>query len=366
MNGNHSLTVGIHYTGWSLLQEWSRPVPRIEDRLLKAVIYLYKSKTAANSGEPGGSGCLVGEPCVIPEAVFLFAVTNAHVAKTCPVIRTAGPRDRRIFVRNESDWHRHPDGDDVVVTPIGLAPKDARDFYLDYVPRDWFVEPENFTKATHDVIDAQTEGLPLSTPPLEYVWEHQPLGWPFGPGEEVVMLGRFLGYDGMDENKPAARFGNLAMAPTVPIPHPWGFTQSSFLIECRSVSGYSGSPVFIYRVQTTISAGFVAIGAERGKESLPRFLGIDWGNLDRVGLNDYEVDWANADAEASFPRRSGMMVAVPAWRLAELLDSKEVQDMKKKAEAEAQKAAKGVNLDFETSEPQGLLTTTEIQPVEGT
>jgi hypothetical protein len=43
------------YTGmeWSLLQEWSRPVPRVEDRLLKAVIYLYKDEAAANSGAPG-------------------------------------------------------------------------------------------------------------------------------------------------------------------------------------------------------------------------------------------------------------------------------------------------------------------------
>jgi hypothetical protein len=140
------------------------------------------------------------------------------------------------------------------------------------------------------------------------------------------------------------------MAPTVPIEHPWGFTQSSFLIECRSVSGYSGSPVFIYRVQTTITAGFVAIGADRGKASLPRFLGIDWANLDRVGHNDYAIDWAESDADPSFPRRSGMMVAVPAWRLAELLDSKDVQDVKRKEEAEADEAAEGFNLDFEPSE----------------
>jgi len=335
------------------LQEWSRPVPRIEDRLLKAVVYLYESENAANSGEPGGSGCLVGEPCAIPESVFLFAVTNAHVVKSCPVVRTAGPRDKRIFVRKETDWHRHPDGDDVVVTPIGFAPKNSRDFHLDYVPREWFVTPENFTNATHKVNDASTGG-PVSLPPLDYIWEHQPLGWPFGPGEEVVMLGRFLGHDGADENKPAARFGNLAMAPTVPIKHPWGFTQPSFLIECRSVSGYSGSPVFIYRVQTTISAGLVAIGADRGKHSLPRFLGIDWGNLDRVSHNNYEIDWAKADAEASFPRRSGMMVAVPAWRVGDLLDSKEVQDMKKKTEAEVQEAAQGANLDFVTKPTQNI------------
>ena len=58
--------------------------------------------------------------------------------------------------------------------------------------------------ATHDVNDLQP-GVESLTP-LDYEWEHQPLGWPVGPGEEVVMLGRFLGYDGTDENEPAASF----------------------------------------------------------------------------------------------------------------------------------------------------------------
>jgi hypothetical protein len=264
---------------WLFHHSWTRPMPRIEDRLLKSVIYLYKSKEDAESGAPGGSGFLVGEPCAIPAAVFLFAVTNAHVAKSCPVVRTAGPLNKRVVVRTGNDWYRYTEQDDVVVTPIGFAPKDAPGFYLGYVPREWFVRPENFNHATHDVNDLPT-GIETLTP-LDYEWEHQPLGWPFGPGEEVVMLGRFLGYDGTKENEPAARFGHLAMASPVPIKHPWGFTQSSFLIECRSVTGYSGSPIFIYRVQTTVAAGFVAIGSDRGgKAALPRLLGIDWANLD--------------------------------------------------------------------------------------
>jgi hypothetical protein len=309
-------------------------MPRIEDRLLKAVIYLYENADAAERGEPGGSGFLVGEPTVIPGAVFLFAVTNAHVAESRPVVRTAGPPEQRVFVRRWDDWYRHPDQDDVVVTPIGFAPKDARDFYLDYVPRAWFVTPENFISAAMGEDEAQ------------------PVAWPFGPGEEVVMLGRFLGHDGKDENQPAARFGNLAMGTTVPIPHPWGFTQSSFLVECRSVSGYSGSPVFIFRVPMTFGAGLLPVGADQethGRRGQPRLLGVDWGNLDRVGRNDYAIDWAEADAAASFPRRSGMLAAVPAWRLAELLDSEEVQDVKRKAEDESAKASEGVNLDFEPS-----------------
>jgi hypothetical protein len=311
-------------------------MPRIEDRLLKAVTYHYDSAEAAERGEPGGSGFLVGEPTEIPEAVFLFAVTNAHVAKQFPVVRTAGPRETRLFVRRWEDWYRHPDQDDLAVTPIGFALKDARDSHVDCVPREWFVTPEHFSHASMDEDD-----------PI-------PLGWPFGPGDEVVMLGRFLAHDGADENRPAARFGNLAMGVTVPIQHQWGFTQWSFLVECRSVSGYSGSPIFIFRPQTTFSAGLLPIGADpatHGKRGLPRLLGIDWGNLDRVGPNDYAVDWENADAAPTFPRRSGMAVAVPAWRLAELLDSEEVQDVKKKEEAEAKKAAaEGATLDFTPSE----------------
>ncbi len=54
-------------------------------------------------------------------------------------------------------------------------------------------------------------------------------------------------------------------------------------IECRSMSGYSGSPVFIYRVQTTVNAGFGSHRRTSRKASLPRFFGIDWGNLDSGG-----------------------------------------------------------------------------------
>jgi hypothetical protein len=42
-----------------------------------------------------------------------------------------------------------------------------------------------------------------------------------------------------------------------------------------------------------------------------------------------------------------MMVAVPAWRLADLLDSEIVQNVKCKKEADAKKASDGVYLDFE-------------------
>ena len=111
----------------------------------------------------------------------------------------------------------------MVVTPIGFAPKDARDFYVDYVPREWFVTPENFSHATHDINDTPP-GVETDTP-LGYDWEHQPLGWPLSRrrSRDARPFPR-LRRNGQ-EDEPAARFGNLAMAATVPIKHPWGFTR---------------------------------------------------------------------------------------------------------------------------------------------
>lgn len=307
-------------------------MPRIEERLLKTVVYLYANQNDAESGEPGASGFLVGEQCALPDRILLFAVTNAHVYEHLPVIRTAGPPgSERLFVRQQTDWISHNDKHDVAVTPISFAPINSRDLNQDYVAREWFVTRENFTQATLDED------------------ELQPLGWPFGAGEEVVMLGRFLGYDGTDHNQPTARFGHLAIAKPIRIKQEnRGYWQESFLIECRSITGYSGSPVFIFRPSATFGAGLEPLGLERTKTGIPRLLGIDWGNLNRVGPYKYAIDWSDAEAAKSYAAWSGMLAAVPAWRLAELLDSKKVQDVKKKLEEDASKG--GGVLDFEPSE----------------
>jgi hypothetical protein len=317
---------------WLLLQEWSRPLPRIEDRLLNSVVYLYANKDDAESGEPGASGFLVGEPCALPNTVLLFAVTNVHVIEHCPVVRTAGPPESdRVFVRREGDWIRHAKKHDIAVTPIAFAPTNSRDLYRNYVPREWCVTPENFTESV----------LGEDRP--------QPLGSPFGAGEEVVMLGRFLAHDGTEQNQPSARFGHLAMGAPVPVKQKGRSWQESFVVECRSVTGYSGSPVFIFRPAALYGGGLLPIGADQATTAnLPRLLGIDWGNLNRVGLYDYAIDWSDADAAKSYAAWSGMLAAVPAWHLAELLDSPEVQDVRKKLEADAKKG--DAELDFATSE----------------
>ena len=204
-------------------------VPTIERRLLDSVIYLYKDAVAAHQGgSQGGSGFLVGVHCSQEYSVAVLAVTNYHVSKTCPVIRTSGPAIDRVINKVSAQWVRHPDGDDLAVTAVGLTSDTNSDNHLDYIPIEASVTPEDFVQAGTEEGGAQ------------------PQVWPFGPGEEVVMIGRFLGHDGDTDNRPAVRFGNIAIEPPVPFKHPFGFDQESYIIECRSASGYSGSPIFVF------------------------------------------------------------------------------------------------------------------------
>jgi hypothetical protein len=50
-------------------------------------------------------------------------------------------------------------------------------------------------------------------------------------------------HEGRQKNSPTARFGNIAQMPNEPVIIK-RFEQECFLVEARSIGGYSGSPVF--------------------------------------------------------------------------------------------------------------------------
>ena len=60
------------------------------------------------------------------------------------------------------------------------------------------------------------------------------------------MVGRFVSHEGKQQNSPAVRFGNIAMMQKEKIIDERGVAQESFLVEIRSLPGYSGSAVLIY------------------------------------------------------------------------------------------------------------------------
>ncbi|MGN8548594.1 hypothetical protein ACQPTN_29410 [Bradyrhizobium sp. 13971] len=136
-----------------------------------------------------------------------------------------------------------------------------------------------------------------------------------GIGDDVFVVGRFINHEGKQRNSPSARFGCIAQMPNEPVKL-GRFTQECYLIEARSIGGFSGSPVFwhvrpysggAYRQNMNLQIGPLLLGVETG------FI-QDWTPVcDALGRP------LNLDPHAQqVSVNSGMMVVIPAWKLEEL------------------------------------------------
>ena len=66
-----------------------------------------------------------------------------------------------------------------------------------------------------------------------------------GVGDEVVTVGMFYSVPGERQIIPIVRIGNIAAMPNEPIPSKYGY-MDGILVETRSISGLSGSPVMVH------------------------------------------------------------------------------------------------------------------------
>jgi hypothetical protein len=213
-------------------------VPRIDDRILDCSVYLYPTREDAERAERiGGSGFLMSlmvidnewmADCPCPDRTLCheYVATNRHVAIKNPVVRfnTHSGQDTDIVEIKPDGWF-FSTTDDLAIASINL-PIAAK---YESISTESFLTEE--IAATQDV----------------------------GIGDEVFMVGRFIGHDGKQKNSPTLRWGHLAMMPFEPVYHPSNQSgvQQSFLIEIHSVSGYSGSPVFVrpFPTQKMVLAG---------------------------------------------------------------------------------------------------------------
>jgi hypothetical protein len=147
------------------------------------------------------------------------------------------------------------------------------------------------------------------------------------------MVGRFVNHQGEKENRLAARFGSISMMQEpiwVARDNRW---QESFAVEMRSRTGFSGSPVTVYRTPYT--------SVTKGQHTeFYRLLGVNWGYInDETGENT----WLNG--------------VVPAWKILETL---EVPALKDKHE----EASQGIREAFRkrTSATQGFADNPPVVP----
>lgn len=280
---------------------WTWDMPRIDDQLLDCAIYLYPSVAAAREGErAGGSGFLVMIKSErVPGHFHRYAVTNKHViynARTgAPASSVVRFNTRRggsdVLDLRAGDWMLHPEGDDLAVA--ALPP-------LNWIYLKYQLLPERL-----------------------FLTEEMVRQLEIGIGDETFVVGRSVGHDGLQRNHPSVRFGNISQMPGEPVRTEWGHDQAGFVVETRSLSGWSGSPVFVHFLpgapRPSDAPGSVTVGDPTG----PWLLGVDFGHLpiyEPVMKKNDRGNYEPVEGGQAVQSNSGRMLVIPAWRLLQLLN----------------------------------------------
>ena len=291
-------SAGTPYESWVAVG-----MPRVPSNYLDSVCYLYNSEDDAKKGVNfGGTGFLVSYPSITPGQVFLYIVTNWHVAcrdgASCVRInKIDGTHD--IFPYEPHEWEFDPRYD-IAVKLISLPSKSHK---VTYISVKGFAHPRHMNS------------------------EHVSIG------DDVFMIGRFVDHDGGSVNRPSLRFGNISVMP-FPIEQPNGKKADTFCVDLHCRSGYSGSPVFVYRTPGSDLSDFPEdlVGEQvliAGRHYLG-LLGILYGQFpEEWEIKQKKTSKSRIATSTGLPLNvdgayiaglSGMSCVLPAWSILEVLD----------------------------------------------
>ena len=189
-------------------------MPFIAQQIRHSIFYLFDSEQAAmENSRDGGSGFFVFTRTSSGHPVF-YAVTNTHVIKDGFSVIRVNTGDGKFGTITPTEWLSHPDGADV---SVAIVENYDRNLGFSGLPAEWLL-PERL---------------------LNFEVVHL--------GADVYMVGRFVLRAGTNTNEPVARSGILSAFPdranTIKL-NGVEKPQEAFLMEMRSLSGFSGSPTF--------------------------------------------------------------------------------------------------------------------------
>jgi hypothetical protein len=193
---------------------------RVPDEVRKCIVFLGHS-TIDGQKYVAGTAFFLSTPTDSMEGQFSYLVTARHVidgiiSKGCAEvwIRANFKDGHAEWIPSDTkDWSFHPEGEtvDVAVTMINAKPISAGG------PLD--------VRSVH-INMAVTKDVPV------------------GLGDELFLTGHFAPHYGKGKNIPIVRVGNIAAMPEERVSPEFGRIEA-YLIECRSIGGLSGSPVFV-------------------------------------------------------------------------------------------------------------------------
>jgi hypothetical protein len=196
----------------------------------------------------------------------------------------------------QAHWYHHPDvgSTDVAIASIDFGPDEE---YKQIVLRTDRTSSSGAIAGTLDVLQTKNLGL----------------------GDEVFIVGLFRSHYGLQRNVPIIRVGNLAMMVGEPVLTEYGYIDA-YLVEARSISGLSGSPVFIHAPIFDPGGGAV---------TQFHLLGLMHGHFDIKNKNEDIVLDSERDATSGI--NTGIGVVIPVEKILETIDQLELVEMRKKA-----------------------------------
>lgn len=244
-------------------------VPRLRDVFLNQVVFLYRTREdAENNARFGGSAFVIGRKISNRDLYIPYLVSNRHVVfdGKCTHVRLNRRDGSSCVISTDlNEWFFHPDGYDIAVTCLSRVLDKAVHLFS-------FVTEEDFVTKKH-ILD-----------------------YDIGIGDDVFMIGRFINHQGDNNIRQAVRFGSVSMMLENIYADQHSPPMESFAVEMRSRTGFSGSPVHIYRTPYNI------LESQHNKQ-FHFLLGVNFGYVnDEKGENT----WLNG--------------VVPAWRITETLN----------------------------------------------
>ncbi len=293
---------------------------RLPDEVLQCVVFIGK-KTADGDIHYGGTGffVLVTAEHEGTKYYFTYLVTAKHVAQQIQGDvfylrlngRNTGASDVPLNWEHGKEviWYEHPNdpvSSDIAITPIQLA---------GHGPYDVLAIPSEMI-----VTDSTRKALGI------------------GIGDEVFAIGMFSYLQGKSRSIPIVRTGNIAMFPDdkvrVSTPSQETLEVDGFLIEARSISALSGSPVLARRT-AEIHGLFKwgtnqtePMGATAATLYLLGFICAHWEITESIQLG--LIRGVNV----------GLAVVIPGEKILDILNGRELSEMREKdiQRAKAKKA----------------------------
>ncbi|MEY9138384.1 hypothetical protein ABIE79_009912 [Bradyrhizobium diazoefficiens] len=277
-----------------------------------------------------------------------------------------------------TNWHVAVQrNDDIIPAPvIRLNTADGGIHVMDFSENDWwFIEGGPDLAVIPLEIDFGKQNVSMISPVGDFFASKRDLAVRnIGVGEDVFMFGLFVDHGGIERNAPSARFGNISMLPTqdAQIPQQNGYPGECFVLDMHSRSGFSGSPVFVYRtfgsdltkpveqqarvrlganasraqLARNIQQGQFDLSMEATERQLFKFLGVHHGQFPE----DYDIEKGNNVPEGKKRHliregdrvvgMSGMTTVIPTWELEKVLNLAGLKEMRERKDAAIRQVAR--------------------------